>query len=84
MMKKDVDQTKETWDNALTMAKRILNVTVKQYTTLEANGVLECGHFAWMTQHEITHVLHPSRGKLIAVTSSYPAADRVKLIAVTA
>jgi hypothetical protein len=66
------------------MAKRILNVTAEQYTTLETTGVLECGHFAWMTQHDITHVLHPSRCKSIAVTSSYPAIDRVKMVAVPA
>jgi hypothetical protein len=63
------------------MSKRILNVTAEQYTTLETTGVLECGHFAWMIQHEIIRVLHPSRCKSIAVTSSYPTVDRVRMVA---
>ncbi len=71
------------WDKRI-MLKRILNVTAEQYTKLETTGVLECGHFAWMAQHEITHVLHPSRCKSIAVTSSYPADDRVRMVAVLA
>jgi hypothetical protein len=65
------------------MAKRILNVTAEQYKDLETNGILECGHFSWMRQCEITHVMHPSRCKSIQIArTEYPTNDRMRLTAV--